>query len=55
LLIPGTRSVAHLEENIGAANVALGADALERLDAVTTPGDGPQLHGIEPFREVPTA
>jgi pyridoxine 4-dehydrogenase len=55
LLIPGTRSVAHLEENIGAANVALGADALERLDAVTAPGDGPQLHGIEPFREVPTA
>ena len=55
LLIPGTRSVAHLEENIGAANVALRADALERLDAVTTPGDGPQLHGIEPFREVPTA
>src|ERR1700758_187516 len=53
LLIPGTRSIAHLEENIGAANVALRADALERLDAVTTPGDGPQLHGIEPFREVP--
>jgi pyridoxine 4-dehydrogenase len=54
LLIPGTRSVAHLEENIDAATVALGADALERLDAVTTPGDGPQLHGIEPFQEVPT-
>jgi pyridoxine 4-dehydrogenase len=51
LLIPGTRSIAHLEENIGAANVALSAGALERLDAVTAPGDGPQLHGEEAFRE----
>lgn len=32
LLIPGTRSVAHLEENIGAGNVALGADVLARLE-----------------------
>jgi pyridoxine 4-dehydrogenase len=59
LLIPGTRSIAHLEENIGATDVVLGADALERLDAVTTPGDGPQLHGLkasqEPFREAPIA
>src|ERR1700761_3049062 len=31
LLIPGTRSVAHLEENIGAADVALSSDALARL------------------------
>jgi pyridoxine 4-dehydrogenase len=51
LLIPGTRSIAHLEENIGAANVALSADALERLDAVTVAGDGPQLHGEEASRE----
>jgi pyridoxine 4-dehydrogenase len=35
LLIPGTRSVAHLEENIGAGHVALGADAIARLDAVS--------------------
>jgi aryl-alcohol dehydrogenase-like predicted oxidoreductase len=54
LLIPGTRSVAHLEDNIGAANVALHAEALERLDAVTPPGDGPQLHGVEPFLEAQT-
>ena len=54
LLIPGTRSIAHLEENIGAADVVLGADALERLDAVTAPGDGPQLHDVEAFLEAPT-
>ncbi len=35
LLIPGTRSIRHLEENMGAANVVLGAAALERLDAVS--------------------
>jgi hypothetical protein len=39
---------------MGAADVVLGADALERLDAVTAPGDGPQLHGVEPFLEAPT-
>lgn len=55
LLIPGTRSIAHLEENIGAGDIVLSADALERLDAVTAPGAGPQLHGIEPFLEAPTA
>lgn len=38
LLIPGTRSIAHLEENIGAADVTLSAEAIARLDAVTTPG-----------------
>jgi pyridoxine 4-dehydrogenase len=35
LLIPGTRSVTHLEENVGADHVALGADAIARLDAVS--------------------
>jgi pyridoxine 4-dehydrogenase len=59
LLIPGTRSVAHLQENIGAADVALSSEALARLDAVTAPGDGPQLHGLEafqePFQEAPIA
>jgi pyridoxine 4-dehydrogenase len=38
LLIPGTRSLAHVEENVGTANVVLSADALARLDAVSTPG-----------------
>jgi aryl-alcohol dehydrogenase-like predicted oxidoreductase len=35
LLIPGTRSIAHLEENIAAAEVALSADAMARLDAIS--------------------
>jgi len=35
LLIPGTRSIAHLEENVGAADVALSAEAIARLDAVS--------------------
>jgi pyridoxine 4-dehydrogenase len=54
LLIPGTRSIAHLQENIGAGGVALDTRALERLNAVTAPGDGPQLHGIERFQEAPS-
>jgi aryl-alcohol dehydrogenase-like predicted oxidoreductase len=37
LLIPGTRAIAHLEENIGAADVSLSADAIARLDAVGSP------------------
>ncbi|WP_102418820.1 aldo/keto reductase [Mycobacterium sp. 4858] len=48
LLIPGTRSVAHLHENLGAGDVTLGADAMERLDAVGT--TEPQPHGVEPFQ-----
>jgi pyridoxine 4-dehydrogenase len=51
LLIPGTRSVAHLEENLGAGDVALSADAMARLDAVTAPGAGAIAHGIERFIE----
>ena len=35
LLIAGTRSIAHLEENIAAAEVALSADAMARLDAIS--------------------
>jgi pyridoxine 4-dehydrogenase len=35
LLIAGTRSIAHLEENIAAANIALSTDAIARLDAVS--------------------
>jgi pyridoxine 4-dehydrogenase len=37
LLIAGTRSIAHLEENLGAASVTLSADALARLDAISPP------------------
>jgi pyridoxine 4-dehydrogenase len=53
LLIPGTRSIAHLEENIGAGDVTLSAEAIARLDAVTTPGANPWAHGVEPFLEAP--
>ncbi len=34
LLIPGTRSIAHLEENVGAGDIVLGPDAIARLDTV---------------------
>src|ERR1700759_1285850 len=51
LLIPGPRAIAHLEENLGAGEVALPAEAIARLDAVTTPGAEPQPHGIEGFVE----
>jgi aryl-alcohol dehydrogenase-like predicted oxidoreductase len=53
LLIPGTRSIAHLEENIGAGDVTLSAEALARLDAVTEPGADPWARGVEPFLEAP--
>jgi aryl-alcohol dehydrogenase-like predicted oxidoreductase len=39
LLIPGTSSVAHLEENLAAADVALDADDMTALDAVEPAGD----------------
>jgi aryl-alcohol dehydrogenase-like predicted oxidoreductase len=51
LLIPGTRSIAHLEENLGAGDVVLSADALARLDAVTEPGTSAMPDGIEGFVE----
>jgi aryl-alcohol dehydrogenase-like predicted oxidoreductase len=53
LLIPGTRTIAHLEENIGAGDVTLAADVMERLDAVTTPGPDPWALGVETFLEAP--
>ncbi|WP_281291851.1 hypothetical protein [Mycobacterium helveticum] len=31
------------------------ADAMARLDAVTTPGSDPWAHGVEPFPEAPNA
>lgn len=36
LLIPGTSSVAHLRENVAAADLTLPADALAELDAIAT-------------------
>lgn len=48
LLIPGTRSVAHLEENLRAADVSLDASALARLDPVGA--TEPQPHSAEPFQ-----
>ena len=51
LLIPGTRSIAHLEENLGADGVALNPDALARLDAIYDPSTDPlaDSDGIEAF------
>ena len=37
LPIPGTRSVAHLMDNLGAVNVQLSAEVLARLDALINP------------------
>jgi pyridoxine 4-dehydrogenase len=41
LLIPGTTSVAHLEENLAAGEIALDTSDLERLSRVE-PAAGPQ-------------
>jgi pyridoxine 4-dehydrogenase len=49
LLIPGTRSIAHLEENLAAGDVTLSAEQLARLDAVTAPGASAMPDGIEGF------
>jgi pyridoxine 4-dehydrogenase len=51
LLIAGTKSIGHLEENLGAGEVVLNADQIARLDAVTAPGADPFPHGIERFVE----
>jgi len=52
LLIPGTRSIGHLDENVGAGDVALSAGAIARLDAVSPPADSPGYqHGLEPFQQ----
>jgi pyridoxine 4-dehydrogenase len=47
LLIPGTRSIAHLEQNLAAAEITLPAEAIARLDVVGSfePAD----RGIERF------
>jgi pyridoxine 4-dehydrogenase len=51
LLIAGTRSLGHLEENVGAGDVKLNADALTRLDAVYDPETDPLANadGVEAF------
>ena len=36
LLIPGTSSVAHLRENLAAAEIALSDDVIKELDGVAT-------------------
>lgn len=36
--IPGTSSVERLKENVGAANVRLGGDEIEELDAIVPKG-----------------
>jgi aryl-alcohol dehydrogenase-like predicted oxidoreductase len=51
LLIAGTKSIGHLEENLGAGDIILNADQIARLDAVTAPGADPYPHGIERFVE----
>lgn len=40
LLIPGTSSLAHLEENLAAADLVLPADAIKALDGIWAGGDG---------------
>jgi aryl-alcohol dehydrogenase-like predicted oxidoreductase len=44
--IPGTKHVKYLDENIGALDVKLSADDLDRLDAILPPGAaaGPRYH-----------
>ncbi len=51
LLIAGTKSIGHLEENLGAGAVVLNADQIARLDAVTAPGTSAMPDGIEGFVE----
>lgn len=53
LLIPGTSSIAHLEENLNAGDVTLSAEAIARLDTVTTAVADPWAHGVEPFLQAP--
>jgi pyridoxine 4-dehydrogenase len=51
LLIAGTRSIGHLEENLGAGDVVLDTEALARLDAIYDPATDPLADGdgVEAF------
>jgi len=42
IAIPGTRSIAHLEDNLGATDVTLSAETIGRIDAIFAPG---AVHG----------
>jgi aryl-alcohol dehydrogenase-like predicted oxidoreductase len=46
LLIAGTRSIGHLEENLGAGDIVLDSDALARLDAVYDPATDPLVDSL---------
>jgi len=48
IAIPGTRTIAHLEEDVAAANVTLPADAIVQVDAIFAPGAvaGPRYPAI---------
>jgi pyridoxine 4-dehydrogenase len=51
LLIAGTRSLGHLEENIAAGDVELNSDAMAQLDAIYDPSSDPLADGdgVEAF------
>jgi pyridoxine 4-dehydrogenase len=51
LLIPGTKSIAHLEENVAVADVTLSGEQVTRLDAITAPGTSAMPSGVEGFVE----
>jgi pyridoxine 4-dehydrogenase len=52
LLIAGTGSIGHLEENVAAGDVRLDADQAARLDAIgRTAADGPVSHGTDGFAQ----
>jgi len=42
IVIPGTRSIAHLEDNLGAGAVTLSPETIAAVDAIFTPG---AVHG----------
>jgi pyridoxine 4-dehydrogenase len=47
LPIPGTKSVAHLEENCAASSITLDPDTLAALDALTPAGTDPARTGVD--------
>jgi pyridoxine 4-dehydrogenase len=47
VLIPGTSSVAHLRENVAAANLVLPPDAIAELDTIGRGGSGPRGWGAD--------
>lgn len=48
LLIAGTGSIAHLEENVGAGSITLTAKAIAELDAIPSPVSA-NSDGVQPF------